>query len=449
MRNKKNPAVTGLLLLVFIVLFAGLLRAQSRAQGAAEEVPAVIYKENDEIPEPVRMKTFVLVWEKIRDEYIDPTFGGHDWSAIGRKYEPLIAAAKTSGAFHELLGEMLKELGFSSHLGIIPPHRATREYKANPDPRFYPGGVVLRLVESRVTVCSVKPGSAAEQAGLRPGHVILKVGDTPLAPVESAASSPVMAKALADARRVVSGDSASPAVLTVLDENDKEQTISVPRDAPFKERAHLAKPELEFRTIAPRIGYIWFDCWAVNLAPLLEKAMTGLWDTDGLVLDLRQNRGGTNPGMDYLARTLLVEPGVLGVMTSRKGERTEFKHNGGGEKAYQGRVAILIDEASGSGSEVFAAALQDKGRAVILGRTSYGGVQNSTQFELPTGGILHYPHSDVKSPKGRTIEGIGVIPDIPVEMTRRDLSAGKDSVIERAVAEIVRGPAPRRANGPS
>jgi C-terminal processing protease CtpA/Prc len=109
--------------------------------------------------------------------------------------------------------------------------------------------------------------------------------------------------------------------------------------------------------------------------------MNALLDTDGLVIDLGQNRGGTNPGMDYLAPALLAEPGVMSVITSRKGERTEYKHRGGGERTYRGRVAILIDETAGSGSEVFAAGMQNKGRA---------------------------------------IEDIGVVPDIPVEMTRKD-----------------------------
>ena len=438
MRKMLKAIVLGLLSAALFLPAAATSLAQAQPTSEDAAAPAVIYKENDEIPEPIRAQTFVMVWEKIRDEYLDPTFGGHDWGAIREKYEPLVAAAKTSGAFHALLANMLKELGFSSHLGITPPHRATAAFKSNPDPRFYPEGVVLRLVENRVTVSAVKPGSPAELAGLRPGYAILKVGDAPLVPVDSASSSPARAKSLADARQAVSGDAASPAVLTVLDENDKERAISVPRNAPFKERAHLAKPEVEFRTIAPRVGYIRFDCWAVNLAPLLEQAMTGLWDTDGLVIDLRQNRGGTNPGMDYLGPVLFAEPGIWGVMTPRKGEPTEFRHKGGGDKIYRGRVAILIDEASGSGSEVFAAAMQDKGRAVILGRTSYGGVQNSTQFQLPTGGILHYPHSDLRSPKGRVLEGVGVVPDIAVEMRRKDLLAGKDTVIDRAVAEIAR-----------
>jgi C-terminal processing protease CtpA/Prc len=87
--------------------------------------------------------------------------------------------------------------------------------------------------------------------------------------------------------------------------------------------------------------------------------------------------------------------------------------------------------------------MQENGRAVVLGRTSYGGVLNSTQKPLPTGGILQYPHSDMTTGKGARIEGRDVVPDIPVEISRADLLEGKDTVIERAVAAIAGG-APKR-----
>jgi SAM-dependent methyltransferase len=87
--------------------------------------------------------------------------------------------------------------------------------------------------------------------------------------------------------------------------------------------------------------------------------------------------------------------------------------------------------------------MQDRGRAVIVGRTSYGGVLNSTQQPLPTGGVLQYPHSDMTTPKGNRIEGRGVVPDIPVELRRADLLAGRDTVLERAVEAVQADPRQR------
>ena len=128
---------------------------------------------------------------------------------------------------------------------------------------------------------------------------------------------------------------------------------------------------------------------------------------------------------------------MFAIEISRNGDRKEWAYAGGGAGAYPGRVAILVDEASGSASEVFAGAMQENGRSVVLGRTSYGGVLNSTQVPLPTGGILQIPRSDMTTAKGTRLEGRGVVPDIPVEMSRADLYRGKDTVIERAIAAIL------------
>jgi len=397
--------------------------------------PAVVFKADDEIPPEIRRATFVLVWETIRDKYFDPSFGGKDWNAIRSRYESLLEESKTSRDFHSLLGQMLKELG-RSHLGIAAPHQLPGGTKANPVIEMVPDGIALCLGEGRIMLASVRPDSPAWAAGLRPGYVLVKAGDAALPTAEEIRTSAL--RAVAAALQALAGQPSSTAVLTVLDENDKERSVTLPRDVPFQARANLVKTKFEHRRVHPRVGYIRFDGWGFDLVPKLQAAMKDLWDSDGFILDCRQNRGGVNPGVDYLAAVLSAEPGLLAVEISREGERREWSHKGSGADTYRGRLAILVDGGSGSASEAFAGAMQEKGRAVILGQTSVGGVLNSTQVSLPTGGILNYAHSDMKTPKGNSIEGRGVIPDVPVEISRADLLKGKDSVIERAMAEILK-----------
>ena len=397
--------------------------AQVQPQPAPAAAPPVLFAENDEIPLELRLKTFAFAWETIRDRYFDPAFGGVDWTAVRDAYRPKVEAAKASGAFHGLLKQMLKELG-GSHLAVIAPHEMTRERKGDPEQRMSPQGLEVRFVEGRACFVSVDPESQAWASGLRPGSILLKVdgADVP--------------KTLAEVRRAMSGPPQSSASLTVLDGNDREQTLAVPRTAPYQDRANLARTRLEYRRVHPRVGYIRFDGWGFDLKPKLEAALNDLWASDALIIDVRQNRGGVNPGVDYLASTLLTGSGLLAVATLRNGERNDWPFSAG-DRRWPGRLAILVDEASGSASEVFAGAMQEMGRAVVLGRTSYGGVLNSTQAPLPTGGVLQYPHSDMRTPKGRRIEGAGVVPDIPVEMRREDLLKGVDTVIERAVEELL------------
>jgi len=399
-----------------------------------QAVTGAVFRENEEIPEELRRQTFDFVWKKIRDDYFDPDFGGVDWAKVGEQYRPLVAEARTSAAFHALLRKMLGELR-GSHLAIRAPHELTREKKPGEETRMAPEGVEVRIVEGRITVYQVKAGSPSWAAGLRPGQVVLKAGDLSPAPVEE--SSAARLKGLSDVRRALAGEPSNSVVMTVRDESGREKTLELPRTAPFRDRANLARAELEYSRPEPRIGYIRFDGWSFDLKAKLEPVVKDFKDTQGLIIDLRQNGGGVNPGVDYLASVLIAEPGTLASVTRRNGEKSDWKFPGGGADIYKGRVAVLVDEGSGSASEVFAGAMQEMGRAVVLGRTSYGGVLNSTQAELPTGGILQYPHSDLRTPKGGRIEGKGVVPDIPVELRRKDLLAGKDTVIERAIRALL------------
>ena len=238
--------------------------------------------------------------------------------------------------------------------------------------------------------------------------------------------------------RLLAGPPSSQVQVRVLDEHNRERTVTLDRTVPFKQQSHIGRAEVRSSRLRPQIGYVWFDWWAIDLPAKLEPVLADLGDTDGLVIDLRQNPGGTNPGVNRLAKFLLAEPGLVGVHTPRAGKPREWRHEGSGEAAYRGKVAVLIDEGSSSASEVFAALLQERSRATVLGRTSYGGVLISTMVKLPTGGVLQYPHSDMTTPNGRRIEGRGVVPDIVVDLKRADLLAGRDTVLERAIEAVGR-----------
>lgn len=408
------------------------LPASAQEAESVEEVP--FFKADDMIPMPLRRETFQMVWETIRDKYFDPDFGGKDWNTIGESYRLKAEEAQTSRKFHAILGEMLKELG-RSHLAVIAPNQQTRERKVPVEPLMFPEGLELRIAEDRVVVYSVELDSSAYGAGLRPGQVLEKAREKDFSDSQKIRASRF--QTLIDAKGAVAGSSETAVLLTVIEDKNNRRTLEVPRDAPFKARAHLGRAVVKSERIHPKVGYIWFDGWSFDLKSKLEPVVKEYWDTEGLIIDIRQNRGGVNPGVDYLAHLLCKESGSLAVEVTRSGITRNWSFEGSGDAAYKGKVAILIDEASGSASEVFASGLQELGRAVILGRPSYGGVLNSTQEKLRTGGILQYPHSDMRTPKGIRIEGVGVQPDIPVDMQIDDLIEGNDTVIQRALCIIL------------
>ncbi len=431
MTSRRFRAGTVWLVALFVSLaLSGV--GHGRTPGAlpqAQAAPAApVFKDGDPVPDQVRQETFRLVWDTVRDKYFDPTLGGVDWNAVRTRYEPDVRKAATIKDLHDVLNRMVHELP-GSHLSVLG-HGVTQTVE--PD-AMCPDSVQLRAGAEGVLVFSVLEDSPVWRAGIRPGYRVIGIGDVTVPDAATVRAAP--ARPLLQATRLLSGPLGSEVQVRVLDAENRERTVTLARTVAFK-KPHIARAEVRSSRIRPRVGYLWFDSWAIDLAAKLEPVLAELRDTDGLVLDLRQNRGGTGPGVDRLAKFFLAEAGLIAVITPRLGERREWRHQGSGDDAYRGKLAIIVDEWSGSASEVFAAAMQEKGRAVIVGRPSYGGVLSSTQEPLPTGGVLQYPHSDMTTPKGSRIEGRGVLPDVPVELRRADLLAGRDTVLERAIEAI-------------
>jgi C-terminal peptidase prc len=407
----------------------GVLASPPQGQAAPAAAP---FKDADPVPDPVRQETFRLVWETVRDKYFDATLGGVDWDAVRTRYEPEVAKAATIKDLHDVLNRMVHELP-ASHLNVLG-HGFTQTVE--PD-AMYPDYIQLRAGAEGILVFSVPEESPVWRAGVRPGFRVIGIDDATFP--DEAAIRAAPARPLSQATRLLSGPPGSEVRVRVLDAENRERTVTLARAVPLKKR-NLARAEVRSSRIRPRIGYLWFDAWAIDLPAKLEPVLADLRDTDGLVLDLRQNRGGTNPGVDRLAKFLLAEGGLLAATTPRQGERREWRYQGSGDDAYRGKLAIIVDEGSGSASEVITAAMQELGRAVVVGRPSAGGVLNRPQQPLPTGGVLQYPHSDMTTPKGNRIEGRGVVPDIPVELRRAGLLAGRDTVLERAVEAVQTAP---------
>jgi carboxyl-terminal processing protease len=131
---------------------------------------------------------------------------------------------------------------------------------------------------------------------------------------------------------------------------------------------------------------------------------------------------------------LVKEQKNLGVMKMRGAELKflAFPQDG----AFDGPVAVVIDRNSASTSEIFAAGLQEMGRALVVGERSMGAALPSFIVDLPGGALLQYAVADFVTPKGFRIEGNGVSPDLPVSLSAETLLAGEDAPLEAARAAL-------------
>jgi carboxyl-terminal processing protease len=108
------------------------------------------------------------------------------------------------------------------------------------------------------------------------------------------------------------------------------------------------------------------------------------------------------------------------------------------DSPFLGPVAVLTDYGSASTSEVFAAGMQETGRAKIVGGTTAGAVLPSVFVTLPTGAIFQYVVADYRSPKNVLVEGRGVTPDISVEPDSKSILSGRDIQLEAAIKAITK-----------
>lgn len=426
--------------LFFVLLLLAYLPLRAQIVSTVNPEPEI------KAPE-VRLKTFEKVWTTVNEKHFDPDFGGVNWKKIGESYKPKALAAATDEEFYVILQEMLGELN-QSHFGIYPPNQqisVTGFGEADI-------GIEIQIIDRQIVITEVAADSPAQQRGLKTGFVIKKIDGKPIAellrPLEArlAKRKDTEAKKQLFRERVVmtaiGGKADSSVGLEILDDRDKIRVLQIPR---VVYRGEMSQPLgnfpaqrviFESKRLLENVGYIRFNVWVLPQMLKLRKAMRLLSDAEGIVFDLRGNPGGIGSMASALAGLLMEKQSSLGTMKTRGSEANFAVYPQ--KDAFNGKIVVLTDYGSGSTSEIFAAGLQDIGRAKIVGETTAGAVLPSVMERLPTGALFQYAIADYKSPNKIFIEGRGVSPDITVNLTRESLLKGRDLQIEAAVREILR-----------
>lgn len=393
--------------LIFLLLAAAFTAAaQTRPQNTPE----------------LRKKTFEKAWKTVDKNFYDPKFNGVDWKAVKKQYEPLVAAAKSDAEFYDLMKRMLRELKVS-HMDLIVPSEANRMRTA---PSFT--GLGIREIGGNLVITSVLANSSAAEAGLKPGFVISRINGDPVA-------------TFADVQSRLPGPPYSKMKLGYLDANDEAREVDLER-RPISEdnKSRLGSLTLygifESKRLDGNLGYIYFSNFIPFIGDRIKTAVESMLGTDGIIIDLRGNSGGDDLVGLKMAGLFFEKSTQLMFSRTRHGD-DEFEYFAhAGKTPYKGKIAILVDEFSKSASEQFAAGMQESGRAVIVGNKTPGEDLDGDLAEMPDGSLLLYAVGQPRTPKGRIIEGNGVIPNIEVSRTRSELLVGRDAQLEAAIAYI-------------
>lgn len=403
-----------------------------------------------------REQVFEKVWKDVDEHYYDPEFGGVNWRKVHQRYQPLVAAAKDDKDFYSILDRMTAELHDAHTRFSSPEQWRNHEKHQGVSLGFRPG-----YVEGKVVVLDVIPDSNAAHAGIEPGMIVTALNGQPIADRLSESAKYVLPSSSERVTKLrILGNAFAGSLETQFAASFQRADGSV-LDVEFGRQVLSDAPHVTAAKLAPGFGYVRFDEFQPALVKNFKAALEDLRDTPGLILDLRRNRGGVGATLEAMAgfffnsKTLFERRmGRKQVTVSeRDGLHTEemkfFVGKKGGQ-IYSGPVVLLVSEYSASATEVFAAGMQDSGRARLVGSQSCGCVLGITHDRvMKGGGVLEISEVLWFSPKDRKLEGEGVIPDRAAVPTIASLQEKRDPVLDEGVRVLREMSAARQGVAPS
>lgn len=348
---------------------AGPLLAQERGNATS------VYEQLD---------LFGDVFERIRNQYVD---------------EP-----DTAKLIEAAINGMLMSL--DPHSGYMPPEDFD-DMRTQTRGSFGGLGIEVTQEDGFIKVVTPMDGTPADIAGVEPGDLITHVD-----------GESVLGMTLAQAVEMMRGPVGSEILITVVREGRSEPfDLSIIRDTI---RLQAVRVRTEGENIVLRLTTFneqTFPSMRDGLRDAIEE-LGGLDSVGGVVLDMRNNPGG------LLTQAIRVTDAFLDqgeiVSTRGRGQDAGERFNAQAGDLVEGKpLVVLINGGSASASEIVAGALQDHRRAIIVGTRSFGKGSVQTVMPLRGDGAIRLTTSLYYTPSGRSIQALGVSPDIVVEQPRR------------------------------
>jgi carboxyl-terminal processing protease len=317
---------------------------------------------------------------------------------------------------------MLQEL--DPHSSYLDPS-AHREMQVDTKGEFHGLGIeIMKRRDGFIEIVAPIDGTPASRAGLRARDQV--VGICPTEPPED----------WTEPCRSTKGMEIHDAVLHMRGRKGSKITIHILRDGfdapvPYEIVRDVVKVEsIEGRMLESGYGYVRVRSFQERTAEDLRKIMRSLREEaegsfSGFVLDLRDNPGGLLDQAVRVADVWLSEGLIVYTQGRVDSQRQEFRARPNGEDdAYP--MVVLVNAGSASASEIVAGALQDQSRALVLGTSSFGKGSVQTVYPLDDGSGLRLTTALYYTPLGRSIQEVGIEPDIIVER------AGEAEAVENA-----------------
>ncbi len=330
-----------------------------------------------------------------------------------------------AGYVEEIDDSTLLEYAIQGMLSGLDPHSAYMtkdqfsDLQEGTSGEFSGLGLEVGLQDGFITIIAPIDGSPAAAADLRSGDVILKLDN-----------APVQGMGLSEAIETMRGPKGSEIELTIGRPGESQPfTVTLKRDT-------IKMASVRGRWLEPGYGYIRIAQFQVDSGEDVAKALQKLQDSGelkGLVLDLRNNPGGVL-GASVSVADLFLDGGPV-VYTEGRLPNSNMEFNAQpGDVTNDTPMVVLINAGSASASEIVAGALQDRGRAVIMGSDSFGKGSVQTILPLSESRAIKLTTALYFTPKGRSIQAEGIVPDIIVERAQFTALEDSEQIIEADLA---------------
>lgn len=307
---------------------------------------------------------------------------------------------------------------------FLAPQQA-KEVRSSFEGNYEGIGIFVELRDGLPTVLSPMPGTPADRAGLRPGDAIVAVD-----------GRPTHALPLDQVISWVRGPSGTQVTLTIR-RLGRNETFDV-----TVTRERITAPAALAHILDGQYAYLRLTVFNERTVPELDRALADVLakDPKGVILDLRNNGGGY---VDSAQQTLgrFLESGVAFYEDTDPGPGgiVEMPVKPGGPKAYGVPLVVLVNGFTASAAEIVAGALQDHGRAVLIGERTFGKGSVQRVHDFQDGSSLRVTWAHWLTPSKRDITAQGIMPDIILPLQGQAFTLDEDPHVLRAVEFLKAG----------
>jgi C-terminal processing protease CtpA/Prc len=427
---------------------------RERAHNGLWDSPALATPFRESLPEDERVAGLSKLWSEAKYNFVDTArLAAIDWDGQYLRFLPRVRATASTYAYYRLLQEFCAKLE-DAHTNVFFPDDLERQFLGKP-------GLHTRLVDGKVLIVDVWDPELRAQ-GVERGMEIVRIdglaaheyAERKVAPTQSVATPQDRDVRLYE-YALLRGPLREPLQLSLQSADGKVLERRVLRKSSSARKAFMpGLPAFERRTLAGNVAYVALNEFEdSDAADGFLKAFDDVVKAAALVIDVRENGGGSSDEGYRVVATLVDEPFATSNWATRD-YKPSYRAWGMGERMYgepadrrqpdaghrypsDKPIVVLASARTFSAAEDFLVAFDQTHRGVIVGEPSGGSTGMPLFFRLPGGGSARVCTKRDTYADGKAFVGVGVVPQIAVHPTVADVRAGRDAVLEAALAYLM------------